>query len=161
VRFFRPVPRVSLAQPDDAPALAELYRRVWDGLCGVVGDRLREDQSPPAEDVAAWLRGGFEVYRASMEGGLVGAVRCSFPTAACLVDRLAVEQAFRRRGVGRYLVEHAISRARRAGVTRVWIFGSEKLPEAMHLFREVGFVPVARHRASYWGEDLVLMELPL
>jgi ribosomal protein S18 acetylase RimI-like enzyme len=161
VRLFRPQPRITIANRSDAPALTTLYTRVWDACAGQLDERLIADRSPSAEDVEAWLNGGFEVYTASMDGRLAGAVRCSFPTGTCLLDRLAVAPEFRRRGIGRALAEHAISRARRAGVTKVWLDSTPKLQDATALYQGLGFKESGFLRAHYWGEDVVLMELPL
>ncbi|HLQ62778.1 MAG TPA: GNAT family N-acetyltransferase [Candidatus Acidoferrales bacterium] len=158
---FRPFPRIALAQPQDAPALARLYSRAWGALGSRLGEDLLEEQVPSADDVRAWLLGGFEVYRASFDGRLAGAVRCSFPTGACLLDRLAVAPEWVRRGVGRALAEHALSRARRAGMTRVWAQLSPALREANALFTELGFRELAKAPPGRWGEDLLLLELRL
>ena len=161
MRFFRPVPKVSLATVVDAGALADLYGRAWRQYADRLDPRLLADQAPTSEEVAAWFRGGFEVYRATHESALVGAVRCSFPASTCLVDRLAVDPAHARRGFGQVLAEHAVSRARRAGVTRVWVYLSPKLDDALALIQGLGFHESGGIRAPYWGEKVILMELAL
>jgi ribosomal protein S18 acetylase RimI-like enzyme len=159
MRFFRSTPRVMPAQATEAGVLADLYRRAWLGCERLLDARLLADQTPSAADVGAWFRGGFEVFRIRHEGQLIGAVRCSFPSSACFVDRLAVDPDARGRGVGHLLLEHAIGRARRAGVTRVWAEVSPKLEASHGLFRSFGFRDTSRLQAAYWGEDLVLLEL--
>ncbi len=161
MRFFRAASRVMPAQPGESESLAALYRIAWSGCERVVDGRMVEDQTPPAAEVLAWFRGGFEVFCVRHEAKLVGAVRCCFPTSACHVDRLAVDPAARCRGVGHLLLDHAIGRARRAGTTRVWTQVSPKLEAAHALYRSLGFRESARVRAPYWDEDLVLLELPV
>lgn len=161
MRLFRPHPKISLAHPDDAESLAELYERAWTANQGRVDERLIAEQIPATAEVAAWLRGGFEVYKAILESRLVGCVRCSFPTGACLLDRLVVDPTKSREGVGKALAEHAVSRARRAGVARVWLHTSPKLEESVELFSGLGFAVTGTVRSSSAGEELVLMELPL
>jgi len=161
MRFFRSAPRVLPAQPMEADVLADLYRRAWLGCELVLDARLVADQALAPADVSSWFLGGFEVFRVRHEGHVIGAVRCCFPTSACLVDRLAVDPEARGRGVGHLLLEHAIGRARRAGVTRVWAQVSPKLEAAHGLFRSFGFREASRVRATYWDEDLVLLELPI
>lgn len=161
MRFFRAAPRILPAQPAEAAGLADLYARAWAGCEAIVDARLVADQTPPPAEITAWLGGGFEVYRIRHEGQLIGAVRCSFPTSACHVDRLAVDPDLRRQGVGRLLLDHAVGRARRAGVTRVWTQVSPKLEAAATLLSSAGFRPSAEHRAGYWDERLLLMELSL
>jgi ribosomal protein S18 acetylase RimI-like enzyme len=161
MRFFRATPRVSLAVSSDAPALTELYRRAWADCAVRVDRRMIDDQVPSLEELRTWLAGGFEVYRASDEGRIAAAVRCSFPTSTCHLDRLAVDPDLRRRGLGQALVEHALNRARRAGVTRVWTQMTPKLEDAMALFRGLGFREAGRHLVGPWGESVVLLELPI
>jgi ribosomal protein S18 acetylase RimI-like enzyme len=161
MRFFRPTARVGLAPVAEAAALARLYERAWDGCEARLDPRMVADQVPSEEEVRAWLAGGFEVYRSMQDGRLVAAVRCSFPTSTCHLDRLAVDPDLRRRGLGQALVEHAVARARRAGVTRVWTQMNPKIDEAMALFRSLGFRDAGRHLATYWGEPVVLLELPI
>ena len=161
MRLFRSQPRISLAGVDEAAAIAGLYSRAWEGLRGKLDERLIVDQTPGSEEVAAWLKGGFEVFTSTLEGVLVGVVRCSFPTGTCLVDRMAVDPERTSSGIERALAEHAIARARRAGVTKVWVQATPKLEEIVSLYRSLGFRESAHLRAHYWGEDVTLMELPL
>ena len=161
MRFFRPVPRVSLPLTSHAAALAKLYERAWAGCDEGLDDRMIGDQVPSVDEVRSWLGGGFEVYRSLQEAKLAGAIRCSFPTSTCHLDRLAVDPDLRRRGFGQALVEHAVGRAKRAGVTRVWTQMSPKLEDSMELFRGIGFREAGRYLPSYWGEPMVLLELPI
>jgi GNAT superfamily N-acetyltransferase len=159
--LFRSAPKVVAATVTEAAALAELYRRAWLGCERLLDPRLVADQAPPAADVEAWFLGGFEVYRVRYDAQIIGAVRCSFPSGTCMVDRLAVDPEVRGRGVGHLLLQHAVGRARRAGVTRVWAQVSPKLESTHGLFRALGFRDASRLGAVYWGEDLVLLELPV
>ena len=161
MRLFRPQPRIALAATGDAAAIAELCRRAWEPLRGRVDDRLIQDQIPSAEEVASWLTGGFEVFTGSLDGELAGVIRCSFPTGTCLADRLAVDPSRSGEGVTRSLVEHAITRARRAGVTKVWVQAPSRLSELVQLYRSLGFRESAHLRAHHWGEDVTLLELHL
>jgi len=161
MRFFRSAPRVLPAQPTEAAVLADLYQRAWMDCDRVLDARMVADQTMGAADVNAWFLGGFEVYRVRHEGQLVGAVRCCFPASACQVDQLVVDPDTRGRGVGHLLLDHAIGRARRAGVTRVWAQVSPKLEAAHGLYRSFGFREACRIEATSWGELLVLLELPI
>jgi len=113
MRFFRPVPRISPAAPEHAAELAAVLLAAWEPHRSQLSDALWEELTPPEAEVAAWLRGGFEVYRVSFESQPVGVVRVAFPTGACVLDRLAVTPEHRRRGFGEYVAEHAVNRARR------------------------------------------------
>lgn len=145
MRFFRAVPRVSAASAEDAAGLAALLQR-----CG----------APVSEaDVASWLGGGFEVYKATLDGTLVGMVRCAFPTGACVIDQLVVDPDHRRRGFGQYLAEHALSRARRAGAPKAWMQLPVSDEGAARLLRKVGFREAAR--AGHGPAEVLLVEMAL
>jgi ribosomal protein S18 acetylase RimI-like enzyme len=161
MRFFRSAPKVLPAHATEADGLADLYRRAWLGCERLLDARMVAHEAPPSADVNSWFIGGFEIFRVRHENQLIGAVRCCFPSSACLVDRLAVDPEARGRGVGHLLLDHAVGRARRAGVTRVWAQVSPKLETAHGLFRSFGFRDTSRVNAAYWGEDLQLLELPI
>jgi len=138
-----------------------LCRRSWEPLRGRLDERVIADQTPTADEVAAWLTGGFEVFTATLDGELVGVIRTSFPTGTCFADRLAVAPERAADGIGRALAEHAIARARRAGVTKVWVQAPSKLEELLQLYRSLGFRESAHLRAHEWDEDVTLLELHL
>src|SRR3979411_1395750 len=161
MRFFRQTPRVALAVASDAAALAELYRRAWADCDVRLDPRMVADQVPPVEEIRTWLGGGFEVYRPTHAGSVVAAGRCASPTSPCHVDRLAVDPDLQGRGLGHALVEHAVARARREVVTKVWPRVSPKLEDAPALFRGLGFREAGRLLVGYWGEPVVLLELPI
>src|SRR5579871_1388224 len=159
MRLFRPYPRITLATPSDVPALEHLYVQAWSGCRERLPPAEVDEMQPAAGEVETWFRGGFEVYRAYHDGALAGAVRVSFPTGAAMLDRLAVDPDRRRRGIGRALVERAVDRGRKAGVTRAWVHLTPLLPEAMALHRGLGFREV--HRRPGPGGEQVLLELVL
>lgn len=162
MRFFRPASaRVTLVNVDEAPALADLYQRAWTDCDDTLDQRLVDDQRASLEDVRAWLSGGFEVYKTTHDGRVAGALRCSFPSSTCHLDRLAVDPELRRQGHGHSLVAHGVVRARRAGVSRVWVELCPKLQDTLELFKHLGFREAGRYHAGYWGEPVLLMELGL
>ena len=161
MRLFRPQPRIALASRTDAASLAALYARAWQPFRGQLPEALILDQAASAAEVSTWLNGGFEVFDARLDGTLAGAIRCSFPTGTCLVDRLAVAPDRWRRGVGRALAEHTLARARRAGVAKIWVQVPAPLEGCKRLFRELGFRESSLLRAHYWGVDIALLELHL
>jgi GNAT superfamily N-acetyltransferase len=161
MRFFRASPRVLLSHPSEADAIADLYRRAWQGCERFLDPRLVEEMQPSAGEVRTWLQGGFELYRVEHGGQVVGSIRCAFPASACVLDRLVVDPEVRGQGLGRLLLEHAVSRARRTASGRIWTQVSPKLPAAVALHRDLGFRTVGRHLAAYWDEPLLLLELPL
>jgi ribosomal protein S18 acetylase RimI-like enzyme len=161
MKLFRPHPRISVATVADAALLADLYSRVWAEHSDRLDARLVRELQASEEEVAIWAAGGFTMYRAGFDGVLVGAVRCSFPTGACVMDAHVVDPAHRRRGVGGVLVEQVISAAHRAAATKVWVHASPKLEAANALYKSLGFKEIARWTTGYWGEEVALLELSI
>lgn len=161
MKLFRPQPRISVATLDDAALLADLYRRAWAEHGDRLDPRLLNELQVSEEEVAIWVAGGFTLYRAGFNGVLVGAVRCSFPTGACVMDAHVVDPAHRRRGVGAVLVEQVISAAHRAAASKVWVHASPKLEAANALYASMGFKEIARVKTGYWGEEVALLELSI
>lgn len=158
MRFFRSAHRVEPARHDDVRALASLYDRAWHAQEGTISPLLLRDQAVPEEEVAAWMRGGFEIYRTVHDGALVGAMRLSFPSGVCHIDRLAVDPELWRRGHARALLDTAAVRARRMGVLRLWAQSSANLEAACGLYRHLGFHEQGRLRPRYWREPIILFE---
>ena len=131
--------RVTLVHPDEAVVLADLYNRAWAGCVVALDRRLVDDQTASLEDVQAWLSGGFEIYKTSFEGQLVGAIRCSFPSTTCHIDRLAVDPDFRRRGLGLALVRAADEWFADVDTQRVTALVEGSRPEAQAFWSAAGF----------------------
>jgi ribosomal protein S18 acetylase RimI-like enzyme len=161
MRFFRSLHRVAAAQPGEAAALARLYAEAWSACAGHIDERMLRDQMPGESEVRTWFSGGFEIYRTLHEGVPDGVVRLSFPSGTCHLDHLAVAPALRRQGRGRSLLEHAAGRARRTGATRIWAQTSPRLEETVAFFRNFGFRTASEHLAPYWGERVLLLEMPI
>ena len=153
--------RSSPAAPEHAAELAAVLLAAWEPHRSQLSDALWEELTPPEAEVAAWLRGGFEVYRVSFESQPVGVVRVAFPTGACVLDRLAVTPEHRRRGFGEYVAEHAVNRARRVGAGRVWARVPEGIQEGVRLFRKLGFSEVAVEEGRVRPWRLVLLDRAL
>ena len=155
--LFNSVPHVSLANRTHLPELKRLYE---EGFSTPAETEAPEPEARPTQaDVESWLRGGFEVYQAHLQGRLAGAVRCSFPISACDIDQLVVAPGERRRGIGRHMMEHALGRAQRAGVIHVWTEVRPGLAAALQLFLDLGFRETTRIPAPPWRQELILLEM--
>lgn len=85
---------------------------------------------------------------AEEDGVLAGAVLCSTDGRRGYLHHLAVDPQFRRRGIGRALVEHSLDCLRREGIQKCHIFVYHENHPGMKFWEEIGYV--AR-------KDLILM----
>jgi 8-oxo-dGTP diphosphatase len=86
---------------------------------------------------------GLEVLVAEVEGQVVGFLALSFVPALsglrALIGDLAVDPAYRRRGIGAALVEAAMQRADRRGATHLLVDTSRGDPDTRAFYRACGF----------------------
>ncbi len=73
---------------------------------------------------------------------------------------LATAPAFRRQGVARSLLRHALRAATRSGLERAFLEVRSHNDAAIALYRSLGFIPIGTRRGYYAdGEDALVMEL--
>jgi ribosomal protein S18 acetylase RimI-like enzyme len=74
---------------------------------------------------------------------------CGFMTGwpeadAYLIDSVAVDPAAQGRGLGRRLIEHAVSEARRFGLSALRLYTNVAMTENLAMYRHIGFVETRR-----------------
>jgi ribosomal protein S18 acetylase RimI-like enzyme len=72
-----------------------------------------------------------------------------------LIDNLAVDPAEQGRGLGRSLIEHAVSEARRLGLPALRLYTNGAMTENLAIYHRIGFVET--HRAVENGLNRVYM----
>jgi predicted N-acetyltransferase YhbS len=139
-------------RPGDAVAIERLHERTFGpGRFVLSAYRLRED-------IEHDLSLSFTAHIGTL---LVGSVRqlpiCVGDTPALLLGPLTVEPPFRSHGVGRRLLERAITDARAAGHRLIVLVGDEPY------YSRVGFKPIPKGRATMPGpvdlRRLLVLEL--
>jgi ribosomal protein S18 acetylase RimI-like enzyme len=127
--------RTRSAEADDAAALARL-------------NAAFNDTSDPPEQIAARLRDPRRVETpifAEIDGQIVGfaAVRIVpsilYAEPQAELTELYVEAEYRRRGVGRALIDHAVRLAREAGADALLVLTGLDNEEAQRLYHATGF----------------------
>lgn len=130
-----------MATAEDIPRILELYRQM------ALTSKEAEDQLNCSPDDYRQVFGeidnspGYELLVAEDDGGQVIGSLALFivPNLShgarpwAIIENVIVEEALRRQGVGRRLMEYAINRAKEAGCYRVSL-DSNKNREAAHQF---------------------------
>jgi ribosomal protein S18 acetylase RimI-like enzyme len=99
-------------------------------------------------------------YVAVQDRHVVGMVTlCVFQTltgSKAYLDHLVVEPRMRRRGIGRALVEHAITRARAAGAARIDLTAGDQKYAGRALYLSIGFCErdTSVFRLLLWGSSI-------
>lgn len=75
--------------------------------------------------------------------------------------KMAVSESHQGRGIGRMLIEAAITRAREMGARRLFLETNGRMAPAIHLYESAGFVHVKRATPSEYDRSDVCMELNL
>jgi len=108
------------------------------------------------------LAGGGAVLFARVGGEVAGTCALRKDGAdAFELTKMAVDPAHQGLGLGRRLLAAALERARAFGARRVWLDTNSKLAPAIHLYRALGFRPVARAAPSAYARSDVHLGLAL
>ena len=116
---------------DDYGAVVELWKRVA-GLEIAEGD--------DREGVAQFLVRNSELSRVATDGStIVGAALCGHDGHRGHIYHLAVDPTYRRRGLGKRLLDECLEGLRRAGVKRVIIMVADDNPRGREFWKRCGW----------------------
>lgn len=91
-------------------------------------------------------------------GRLVGYVFCAHAGGEIHVNKIAVDEACRRRGVGRLLMDEVFDLGLRIRAVEIYLEVRASNHEAMTFYRGFGFTEAGRRPAYYFdGEDALVM----
>jgi GNAT superfamily N-acetyltransferase len=137
---------VRAATENDIPRILELYRQL-----AIATAPAELDQQPSLEDyrrVFARISTvpGLELLVAEEEDEVIGSLvlfiapnlsHNGLPWA--LVENVIVDQKYRRQGIGKLLMDYAITRAKEAGCYRIGLSSDKRRQEAHQFYRKLGF----------------------
>jgi ribosomal protein S18 acetylase RimI-like enzyme len=116
--------------------------------------RIGQAPAPMFADFAAYIARDAVVLIES-DGKVCGFMIAWPETNAYFIDNIAVDPAAQGRGLGRRLIAHAVSEARRLGLRTLSLYTNVAMTENLALYRRIGFVET--HRAVENGFNRVYM----
>lgn len=127
-------------QPGDEVPFRQL-NEAWISKYFVIEDAERDILNDPVGNILAI---GGQIFMATAE---------SLPVGCCALipmqpdgfelAKMAVAENLRGKGIGRKLLEYAITQARKLGASRLYLETNRKLANAIHLYESVGFERVS------------------
>ncbi len=148
---------VRLATEADIPRILELYREL-----AITTSQAEQKHKPSLNsfrqafaDISAYP--GHELVVAEEDGEVIGTlVLLIVPNLAhgalpwALVENMIVDRQRRHRGLGKLLMDYAITRARDAGCYKITLSSDKRRPDAHRFYRSVGFEPSAHGFRRYF-----------
>jgi len=141
---------IRLAKESDLPRILELYHEL-----SMITTESEQHSSTSWDDyrrVFAEISGDprRELLVAEYDGEVVGTVALFIipnlshgATPYALVENLVVNHKYRRKGIGKKLMEYTIVRAKQEGCHRIELCSDKKRDEAHRLYCSLGFEPSA------------------
>jgi putative acetyltransferase len=144
--------------PDHAAAFRAL-NEAWITRYFALEPKDREVLGDPAGKIIA---PGGHILMALEDGEAIGCCALiALGDGGLEVAKMAVTEAYKGRGVGRQLMDACIARARRSGVSRLYLETNSGLAPALGLYRSFGFKVVEAAAPSPYVRADVAMELRL
>ena len=147
-------PSIRRATIADTPTIVAIARAAYSKYV----PRIGREPPPMVADFAAAI-GRNVIAVAEADGEVVGFMIAWPEPEGYLIDNVAVDPARQKRGLGRQLIEHAASEARRLGLPALCLYTNDAMTENLALYRRIGFVET--HRAVENGLNRVYMRWDL
>ena len=132
-----PVPR--RAGAGDAAGIAGCVRAAYSHYV----ERIGRPPGPMLEDYDEVVR-DHRAYVIEQGGKVVGVLVLIEKEGGLLFDNIAVRPARQGEGIGRRLMEHAESEARRLGYAHLDLYTHERMTEKIAMYERVGYVEIGR-----------------
>ena len=123
----------------DAGGIAECVREAYSGYI----ERIGGPPGPMLDDYDQVVR-DHRAYVIEEDGEILGALVLIEKEEGLLFDNIAVRPSRQGEGIGRRLMEHAESEARRLGHAHLDLYTHEKMTENIGLYERIGYVEVDR-----------------
>jgi ribosomal protein S18 acetylase RimI-like enzyme len=144
------------------PAVAADVPRITACVCAAYLqwiERIGRQPRPMLQDYASVITTSM-VHVAEVDGRIAGVLELALTDEGFLLDSVAVDPAFRNRGVGRALLEFAEAEARRRGFDSIYLMTNEKMTENQALYARIGYVLFDRRKVGTYSRVLMRKRLP-
>jgi GNAT superfamily N-acetyltransferase len=141
-------PVLRRANPTDVPAIAALVAAAYGAYEPLIGRTpmpMLVDYGVAIADHPIWVL--------EADGVLVGVIELLDREDHLWVDNVAIDPAWQGRGLGRQMLRHAESEARRLGLGAVGLLTNERYLANIAMYERYGYRET--HRDPYLGTDLV------
>ncbi len=105
--------------------------------------RISREPPPMVADFATFTARGTVVV-IETDGEVRGFMIAWPEQDAYLIDNIALDPLAQGRGLGRKLIEHAVSEARRLGLSALRLYTNVAMTENLAMYRRIGFVETRR-----------------
>jgi putative acetyltransferase len=133
---------------------------------GVLRDYgLRPDPASTDADIqdiesSYFRRGGTFVVLEAEDGSIIGAYGlCPLEKHTCELRKMYLHKAYRGKGLGKLLLEDALSKARQLGFKKMTLETASVLKEAIALYKSYGFVEYKADHLSSRCDQAYLLDL--
>ena len=146
------MPIIRRALPEDAARIGAIARAAYTKYTARIG----RAPAPMLADFAAATAADHTVVIET--AGTVDGYMIAWPEAdAYFIDNIAVDPARQGEGLGRQLIHHALSEARRLHLPAIRLYTNAAMTENLSMYAHLGFVET--HRAMEKGFDRVYLRL--
>jgi GNAT superfamily N-acetyltransferase len=143
------------------PSDAEAFRRLNEAWIEKYFRLEPPDHEALGDPIGHILQPGGHIFMASVDDRAVGCCALISARAGVYeVAKMAVEEEYQGRGIGRKLLVYVIEQARALGATLLTLGSNDKLASAVHLYESLGFKHLPPEPSPYTRAN-VFMELPL
>jgi ribosomal protein S18 acetylase RimI-like enzyme len=147
-------PLIRKATAEDAARIGAIARAAYAKYV----PRIGREPAPMVADFAAEVAAGRVVVIGT--AGAVDGYMIAWPeTDAYVIDNIAIDPARQGEGLGRQLMDHAVSEARRRRLSAVRLHTNAAMTENLSMYAHMGFVEI--HRAVEKGFNRVYMRWAL
>jgi ribosomal protein S18 acetylase RimI-like enzyme len=123
----------------DVPRVTALVQAAY----GHYVQRIGMVPGPMTEDYAEVIKNNI-VTVAESQQTIVGVIVLTVTDEGFLIANVAVDPAYRGKGLGKVLLEFAETEAQRAGFNSIYLYTHEKMTENIALYKKIGYIEYDR-----------------